>query len=103
MTSPKEALAFAVLQGAVASGPRIKWSSNDNGILSKAVGAQDGYTASAINVSYSDTGLFGVLLAAPAKGAGKIVESAIKVLKQGSVSDEDVARGKLIYFIMLQQ
>lgn len=75
---------------------QIKWSTNDNGILSKSIAgaASEPFASSAINANYSDTGLVGVLLAAPARSAGKLVEGAVNVLKSGSVSDADVARGR---------
>ncbi|KAG5896064.1 hypothetical protein JTB14_011059 [Gonioctena quinquepunctata] len=76
LKNTKEALAFAVLQRAIGVGSQIKYGASDNGIFSKAVG------------------LFGILVGAPAKSAGKVVETAVKLLKSGSVSDEDVNRGK---------
>nr|AEE63101.1 unknown [Dendroctonus ponderosae] len=96
VTNTKEAVAAAVLQRALGVGPQIKWSTNDNGILSKAIAGacSEPFASSAIIANYSDTGLVGVLLAAPARSAGKLVEGAVKVLKCGSVSDADVARGK---------
>ncbi|XP_019755594.1 cytochrome b-c1 complex subunit 2, mitochondrial [Dendroctonus ponderosae] len=96
VTNAKEAVAAAVLQRALGVGPQIKWSTSDNGILSKAIAgaSSEPFASSAINANYSDTGLVGVLLAAPARSAGKLVEGAVKVLKSGSVSDADVARGK---------
>lgn len=92
----REALATAVLQKALGSGPQIKWSTHDNGIVSKAISANsnEAFTSTGINVNYSDTGLVGVLIAAPAQSAGKIVQGAISALKCGNVSDADVARGK---------
>ncbi|KAJ8931136.1 hypothetical protein NQ314_015990 [Rhamnusium bicolor] len=91
----KEALAFAVLQRAVGIGPQIKWSTTDNGLFSKSIGCSpEEYASTAINVSYSDTGLFGILLAAPSKSAGRFVESAVKLLKSSNISEEDVTRGK---------
>lgn len=92
--NPKEALAFAVLQNAIGGGPRIKWSPNDHGVFSKTVGSSpQEYASEALNVSYSDSGLFGILIAAPRDSAGRLVESAVKTLKNGNVTDEDVAKG----------
>lgn len=73
---------------------QVKWSSNDNGMVPRTIGNTDGYSVRGINASYSDTGLVGVLLAVPAKGAGKIVEGAVKALKSGNITDGDVNRGK---------
>ncbi|CAH1099140.1 unnamed protein product [Psylliodes chrysocephalus] len=94
LKNTQEALAFAVLQRAIGAGPQIKYCTADNGIFSKAIGSPADVSSAAINVSYSDTGLFGILLAAPTKSVGKVVETAVKVLKSGCVSDEDVNRGK---------
>ncbi|KAF7279735.1 hypothetical protein GWI33_006768 [Rhynchophorus ferrugineus] len=94
LTNTKEALATAVLQNVLSAGPQVKWSSNDNGVVPRAIGNTDGYSVRGINASYSDTGLVGVLLAAPAKSAGKIVEGAVKALKSGNISDADVNRAK---------
>ncbi|KAL1517969.1 hypothetical protein ABEB36_001663 [Hypothenemus hampei] len=94
--NPKEALAAAVLQRALGVGPQIKWTTNDNGIVSKAVAgtSSEPFATSAINASYSDSGLVGVLIAAPAQSARKIVESVARTLKSGNVTDADVTRGK---------
>lgn len=47
-------------------------------------------------MSYSDTGLFGLLIATQRETAARLVESAVKVLKNGNVTDEDVVRGKYL-------
>ncbi|XP_050514717.1 cytochrome b-c1 complex subunit 2, mitochondrial isoform X1 [Diabrotica virgifera virgifera] len=94
LKNTKEALAFAVLQKAVCAGPQIKYGVLDNGVYSKALGGSSDVSACAVNVSYSDSGLFGILLAAPAGSVGKAVQSAVNVLKSGSVTDADVQRGK---------
>lgn len=67
-------------------------------MLSKAIAgaSNEAFASSAINANYADTGLVGVLLAAPARSAGKLVEGAVKVLKSGNVSDADVTRGKSV-------
>lgn len=91
--NPKEALAFAVLQRALGAGPQIKWSSRDNGLLSRAVTDVD-FAGCAINTNYSDTGLFGVLVAVPAKSAGKVVKCAYNLLNNLCASEGDITRGK---------
>lgn len=103
LKNQKEALAFGVLQNAIGAGPRVKWSINDQGVFTKNVrtSAQE-YASQAINVSYSDTGLFGILIASPTESAGQLVESAVKTLKSGNVTDEDVARGEKILFFCLK-
>lgn len=97
LCNQKEALAFAVLQRVYGVGPHTKRGLNSSGALSKAVSGSLGdapFAVSAINASYSDAGLFGVFLAAPAKCICEPIVSAVKVLKSGSVSDEDVNRAK---------
>lgn len=94
--NPQEALAYAVLERALAPQASVKYG-NANGSLAKAVAAASGSTpacVSALNATYSDGGLFGFVVSAEAGVAGKAVEAAAKVLKSGSVSGEDVARGK---------
>lgn len=94
LKNTKEALAFAVLQRAIGVGPQIKWSTRDNGLLTKLIGAStEDYASSAFNASYVDTGLFGILIAAPSKSAGKFVESAVKLLKSSRIVEDDVTRG----------
>lgn len=95
LKNEKEALAFAVLQNCVGGGPRVKWNTNDQGVFCKTVGtcAQE-YASQAINVSYSDTGLFGLLIVAPKESVRRLVESAVKTLKNGDVTDEVVVKGK---------
>ncbi|XP_050294271.1 cytochrome b-c1 complex subunit 2, mitochondrial [Anthonomus grandis grandis] len=92
----KEALAVSVLQKVLGGGPKIKWSALDNGLLNRSIAGStiEGFASQGINANYSDTGLVGVLLAAPARSAGKLVEGAVKVLKGGNVTDADVSRGK---------
>lgn len=96
LTNTEEVLAFAVLQKAISSGPQIKWSTNDNGLLNRAIAnaAAGQYTATAFNANYSDSGVFGVLLAAPSKNAGSLVESTVKFFESANITDEDVNRGK---------
>lgn len=96
LTQEKEALTFAVLQKALGTGPSVKWSSADHGVLSNSLGGcvSEPFALASFNYSYSDTGLFGVLAAAPAVNAGKVVETTVKVLRSGSVPDESIVRGK---------
>lgn len=83
------------MQRALGAGSSVKWSSNDHGVLSHTLGGgiADPFALASFNYSYSDTGLFGVLAAAPASTAGKLVETAVKVLRSGQVPDENIARG----------
>lgn len=98
VASLKEALAFAVFAQALGSGASAK-RGNVNGPLGKAIAAAVGNTSasySSYNVSYSDSGLCGAILSVEAGVAGKAIESAAKVLKAGSVSEQDFNRGKAL-------
>lgn len=95
LANEKEALSFALLQRALGAGSSVKWSSNDHGVLQSSLGGcvSDPFALASFNYSYSDTGLFGVLAAGQPSSAGKLVETAVKVLKSGQVPDENIARG----------
>ncbi|XP_055844314.1 cytochrome b-c1 complex subunit 2, mitochondrial [Episyrphus balteatus] len=96
--NPQEALAYAVLERALAPQPAVKWG-NTNGALAKAASSAAGSTPvciSALNATYSDGGLFGFVVSADAGVAGKAVEAAARVLKAGTVSGDDVNRGKAL-------
>lgn len=59
---------------ALGNGPRAKWGT-DNSPLGKAIASQLGdtpFAVNAFNITYSDDGLFGVLLSAPKCSAGKV-------------------------------
>lgn len=59
---------------AVATGPQIKWG-NDNSPLAKAIASQNPgvpFAANGFNISFSDSGMFGIMLSAPASVAGKV-------------------------------
>lgn len=96
LKNTKEVLAFGILQHVLGVGPAVKWGSGASP-FSKAVGGAVGsepFAVTGFNASYSDSGLFGFVASSPANIAGKVVESAVKLLKSGNVSSADVARGK---------
>jgi len=90
--SSKDALAFCVLKYALGAPPAVKYGQS-SGLLARAAGTGN-YGITAMNVAYSDSGLFGVLAAADAANAGKIVEAAVKVLRSPDIKENDVKRGK---------
>lgn len=96
LKSTKEALAFAVLQAAAGCGPATKRGDSQGALAKKIAAASSSAAVRALNVSYSDSGLFGFVVSTKAKHAGKVVEAGVKALKSGSVSAEDVTRGKAI-------
>ncbi|CAO1300935.1 unnamed protein product [Diamesa hyperborea] len=89
-----EALAYAILQRAAGTIPATKRGAN-NGTLTKSVQSAAPNTAvTALNATYSDNGLFGFVVSGPSTEVGKAVEAGVKAMKSGSLSDEDIARGK---------
>lgn len=94
--NPQEALAYAVLERALAPQASVKYGKS-NGSLAKSVAtAADGakVTVDALNATYSDGGLFGFIINSEANAAGRAVEAAVRVLKSGSVAADDVNRAK---------
>ncbi|KAI4471119.1 metalloprotease [Holotrichia oblita] len=91
----KEAIAFSVLQQVYGMGPSTKRGLGSSNLLRKAIGElNEPHSIAAINVCYSDSGLFGVLLTGSANIAGNLVAAALKTLKSPNISDADVNRGK---------
>lgn len=96
----KETLAFAVLQQVYGVGPSTKRGLGSASVLRKAIGElNEPHSIAAINVSYADSGLFGVLLTGSANIAGNLVNAAVKTLKSANITDADVNRGnRLVVF-----
>lgn len=90
-----DAAALAVAQQILGTGPGTKYGSNASGVLAKAVASSGGIgSASAINVNYSDSGLFGYFIMADSASVGKVVDAVHSAVKGLKVTDSDVARGK---------
>lgn len=78
LANQKEALAFGVLQQIAGTGSNIK-GGEANGALGKVISAAVGsspFGFTSLNASYSDNGLFGVLLVAEANQIGKVRSTA---------------------------
>ncbi|CAH2039642.1 unnamed protein product, partial [Iphiclides podalirius] len=88
-----QSLALAVAAKALGNGPVTKWGAN-NSPLAKAVGNIGPFAAAGFNVSYSDNGLFGVILSVPKDEANAAVKSVAKLLKNPSLSADAVKAGK---------
>lgn len=92
--------AFAVLQHIWGYGPRINFNAAHPppiGLISKAIEQavpESLYRCSAINVSYSNTGLFGFLVSTEHCCIGAILNALMKLFKSGTVSDQDFEIGK---------
>ncbi|XP_015281713.1 PREDICTED: cytochrome b-c1 complex subunit 2, mitochondrial isoform X2 [Gekko japonicus] len=94
-----EANAFSVLQHVLGAGPLVK---RGNSVTSKLIqGAAKATTqpfhASAFNVNYSDSGLFGIYTVAQPSAAGEVIKAALnqaKTVAQGGLTEEEVTRAK---------
>ncbi|XP_060078606.1 cytochrome b-c1 complex subunit 2, mitochondrial-like [Ylistrum balloti] len=100
MTS-KDAAAAAVLQYVMGMGSVVKYSPGIVSRLGKAVNTavgNDNFAVSAVNLPYSDTGLFGFSVTGNASDIGTIVKAAAaefaSVTKAGAISDEAVNNAK---------
>lgn len=98
LKNEKDALACAVLQRASGTGPRVKWGASASPLYKSVLSAAgtDLFAISTLNASYSDSGLFGIVLCSTPNVAGSLTKTACKVLKSLKLSDSDVARGKAI-------
>ncbi|KAI6076449.1 Cytochrome b-c1 complex subunit 2, mitochondrial [Aix galericulata] len=95
----EEANAFSVLQHVLGAGPLIKRGSNVTSKLYQSVAkaTTQPFDASAFNVNYSDSGLFGFYTISQAQDAGQVIKAALnqmKAIAQGGVTDEDVTKAK---------
>ncbi|XP_077172253.1 cytochrome b-c1 complex subunit 2, mitochondrial [Paroedura picta] len=94
-----EADAFSVLQHILGAGPLIKRGSSVTSRLvqSAAKVTTQPFDASAFNVNYSDSGLFGFYTIAQPSTAGEVIKAAVnqvKTVAQGGLPEEEVARAK---------
>ncbi|XP_071671436.1 cytochrome b-c1 complex subunit 2, mitochondrial isoform X2 [Patagioenas fasciata] len=94
-----EANAFSVLQHVLGAGPLIKRGSNVTSKLSQGIAkaTTQPFDASAFNVNYSDSGLFGFYTISQAANAGEVIKAAINQIKavaQGGVTNDDIATAK---------
>ncbi|XP_032236977.1 cytochrome b-c1 complex subunit 2, mitochondrial isoform X2 [Nematostella vectensis] len=96
----KDLLALGILQRVMGSTPSVKWGSNmASSRLNKAASevAQGPFAVSALNMSYSDSGLFGCYFIASPAEIEKVMKASLgqfaKVAK-GEVSDDELLRAK---------
>jgi len=92
LSDSKNMMALALLQRVLGTGSTIKRGSGMGSKLNQAV--QGAAAVTALNLNYSDAGLFGFMIAAPAAEAGKAVCAATKVLRSTTVNDGQLARAK---------
>lgn len=96
--------AFAVLQYLLGKGSSVKWGVGQ-GLLEQSIvktNVADNFAVSAVNYNYSDSGLFGFLLAYNGKDVSKVLKAAIQSLKSPAVTDAELNRAKnqLIYSLV---
>uniref|UniRef100_A0A8C6TNC1 Ubiquinol-cytochrome c reductase core protein 2b n=1 Tax=Neogobius melanostomus TaxID=47308 RepID=A0A8C6TNC1_9GOBI len=94
-----DALSFGVLQHLLGAGPQVKRGSNSTSILCQGVAkaTADPFDVSAFNVSYSDSGLFGVYTISQPTASGEVIKAAVsqvKTVADGGVTAADLTRAK---------
>ncbi|XP_058508940.1 cytochrome b-c1 complex subunit 2, mitochondrial [Solea solea] len=99
VTGSVEANAFTVLQRILGAGPHVKRGSNITSQLSQGIAkaTTQPFDATAFNVSYSDSGLFGLYTVAQADSTGEVIKAAIAQVSgvaEGNVSEADITRAK---------
>jgi len=91
---------FVILQRLLGSGTSIKWGSNTvSSRLNRSVAdvSEGPRMVTALNVSYSDAGLFGVHAVASPSSIGAVLRSAVNEVKDisgGNITVEDLERAK---------
>lgn len=90
-----DAASLAVAQQILGIGPSTKYGGNASSVLAKAVASSGGLgSASAININYSDSGLFGYFIMADSASVDKVIDAVHSAVKGLKVTEADVARGK---------
>uniref|UniRef100_A0A131XKY1 Putative cytochrome b-c1 complex subunit 2 mitochondrial-like protein n=1 Tax=Hyalomma excavatum TaxID=257692 RepID=A0A131XKY1_9ACAR len=94
----KECLALGVFAHMLGSGPRLPYSESQATKLGEAAAkaTQKPFAASALNVNYTDTGLFGVAVAGYHEDMDKLVKAALGQVRTVAqkVTDKDVQDAK---------
>lgn len=91
-----QSVSFAVLQYLLGKGSSVKWG-NGQGVLEQSVlktNASDNFAVSTLNYNYSDSGLFGFLLAYNGKDVSKVLKAAVQGFKSPSITADEVSRAK---------
>lgn len=78
LCNAEEVLAFSVLQYVMGTGSNVLWG-NSNSPLAKSLSNIPEVGATAFNASYSDNGLFGILVTVPAEHAGEVIINYINM------------------------
>ncbi|XP_072549230.1 ubiquinol-cytochrome c reductase core protein 2a [Salminus brasiliensis] len=94
-----EANAFSLLQHLLGVGPQVKRGSGITSKLSQGIAkaTTQPFDATAFNISYSDSGLFGLYTVAQAGSANEVIKAAVAqvdAVAKGAVSEQDLVRAK---------
>lgn len=96
--SSKDLLASAVLSQALGTGPRIKYSDGSNRLTRNVLPlATQPAAVSAFNLSYTDSGLFGVHVVSNRVDSGKLLSGVLKELRaagQNGLNSQEITNAK---------
>lgn len=96
-------IALALLQTILGTGPRVEFNDCRYTRLGEAVGkvTDKPFAVSAFNINYSDTGLFGITIAASPNDIDKAVKAAVSQLRDSAkkVSEEDLKNAKYFHLV----
>ncbi|CAG2104811.1 unnamed protein product [Medioppia subpectinata] len=94
----KDVLSLSLLQTILGTGPRVEFSDGSHTKLGEAVAktTSEPFAVSAFNINYTDTGLFGITVAASAQDIHKAVKAAVTQLRASakSISEEELKNAK---------
>ncbi|XP_018596695.1 cytochrome b-c1 complex subunit 2, mitochondrial isoform X2 [Scleropages formosus] len=98
-TGTAEACAFSVLQHLLGAGPYVKRGSSTTCKLRQSIAkaTTQPFDASAFNVNYSDSGLFGVYTISQYGSATDVINAAlsqVKMVAHGNFTDADLTKAK---------
>lgn len=91
-----QSASYAVLQYLLGKGSSVKWGVGQ-GVLEQNIlksNCSDNFAVSAVNYNYSDSGLFGFLLAYNGKDVSNVLKAAVQSLRSPTVTETEVSRAK---------
>lgn len=92
-------MALALVQQLLGSGPRVAYSSS-NGALGTAAAkaSQNPVAVNSLNISYSDTGLFGFTAVATPNDIGAVIKASVGQLRSTakSINDGNLQKAKYV-------
>lgn len=95
----KDVIALSLLQQLLGTGPRVKYSAGASPLATAAQKAtQNPVAVSGLNISYSDTGLFGFVAASSPDDATKVTKAVVSKMRETikNIKDEDLKRAKYV-------